>query len=91
MFEDKNRVRDRHVSAIYNVAAMHRESAQDLSELINTVELHSSALKSLVENAFSTMMLCIVFNKIDKSTRKLWKMSLKEDELSSYEQFIIFL
>lgn len=89
MFEDK--ARERHVSGILNITAMQRESARDLSDVLNTLELHAAALKSLGEDTFSTMMMCIALTKIDSATRKLWKLSLKEGELPTHAQLTAFL
>lgn len=91
MFEDKGKIRERHIHEIFNVPDLQGDSAQELSQLINTVELHCSSLKSLGENTFSKMMLCFVLGKLDKSVRKLWRMSLKENDLPTYDDLINFL
>ena len=91
MFEDKGKIRERHVFEMFNMPALQKESARDLSELVNTAELHCSALRSMGEDTFSTMAMYTVLSKIDKATRKQWKLSLKEGELPTYTELIAFL
>lgn len=92
-FEHKNKILERHFAGIFNIPPLQRESPRELSELVNTVQLHLSALKSLGQpvEQWSSILVHIVVNKLDKTTRKDWKKTQKGNVISKYDDLIEFL
>lgn len=92
-FEQKGKILERHINAIFNIPTMQRESASELSSLINTIQLHLSALKSLHQpiDQWSSILVFIVLNKLDKMTRREWKRAQKGNEFPNFNKLIHFL
>ena len=92
-FEHKNKILERHFAGIFNIPLLQRESPRELSELVNTVQLHLSALKSLGQpvDQWSSMLVYIVVSKLDKTTRKDWKKTQRGNIVSKYNDLIEFL
>ncbi|XP_043283144.1 uncharacterized protein [Venturia canescens] len=92
-FEQKGKILERHINAIFNIPTMQRESATELCALINTTQLHLSALRSLEQpvDQWGSMLVFIILNKLDKTTRREWKRAQRGNEVPSFEKLIHFL
>lgn len=92
-FEHKNKILERHFAGIMNIPVLQRESPRELSELVNTIQLHLAALKSLGEpvEKWSSFLVYIIVSKLDKTTRKDWRKTQKGNVVSKYADLIEFL
>lgn len=72
-FENKKRLIDLHIAALYNLPPMARESAVELHSLRDTTDKSISALKSLgrsSEEILSDILVYFVVQKLDSFTRR---------------------
>lgn len=76
-YENKRRLIEIHVAALYNLPKITRESASDLHALCDKTERAISALKNLErspENIMSDILVYFLFQKLDPATRRAWKL-----------------
>ena len=82
-----------HLSELFNLKPLSNENFSALRSLLDNTNKQIRALKSLgrpVEE-WDDILIHLLSNKLDPETKKLWDMSLKEDNLPSFidlEQFL---
>lgn len=82
-FENKKKLIDLHIAALYNLPPMSRESAAELHSLHNTADKFLSALKCLrrsSEEILSDILVHFVVQKLDSSTRRAWKLKCSTEQ-----------
>lgn len=90
-FEHKGKIVDRHLSAIFGIPGMQRESSAELSAMISTAQLHLSALKALAVDERDCILVHILLQKLDKTTRRDWKRTQRGNKLATFDELISFL
>lgn len=81
-YENKRRIIESHVSTLYHLPTLSRESASDLHALRDKSEKAISALKRLgrsSEEMLSDILVYFVSQKLDPVTRRAWKLKLGDD------------
>ena len=94
-FENKRKLIEIHISTLYNLPEMSRESAVELHSLRDKANRAISALRSLgrsSEEMLSDILTYFVTQKLDKSTRRAWKLKGSSDtEPPSFEDLNNFI
>ena len=72
---------------------MHKESANEFAELINTISNDFNALQALnIQTSLSDVIISqIITEKLDSTTRKAWQFKLHDLPFPPLKDFIIFL
>jgi len=93
-YDNRRRLVEVHISALHNLPTVNRESATELSDLRDKANRAIASLKKLdrsAEEILSDVLVYMVTQKLDHSTRKAWKLKGCDDvKIPSYEldQFI---
>ncbi|XP_011881903.1 PREDICTED: uncharacterized protein LOC105569780, partial [Vollenhovia emeryi] len=94
-YENKRRLIETHVSSLCNLKGMSRESARELHAIRDQVERAISALRLLKrtpEEMMSDMVVFLVTQRLDLTTRRAWKLKIVDtDSPPSYEDLLRFL
>ncbi|XP_024890929.1 uncharacterized protein LOC112466832 [Temnothorax curvispinosus] len=94
-YENKRRLVKMHVSALYNLPSVSRESASELSELRDKANRAIASLKNLDRSEtdiLSDMLVYSVTQKIDPATRKAWELKGRDDaRIPTYDELDRFL
>jgi len=94
-FENKKRLIDLHIAALYNLPSMARESAVELHSLRDTTDKSISALKCLGRSSkeiLSDILVYFVVQKLDSSTRRAWKLKCStEQSPPSFDELTKFI
>lgn len=94
-FENKRRLLNKHMSVLLNLAAIPRESADDLQSLCDKLNNVVASLKNLnraPEQLWDDILVHIVAQKLDPATRKVWNLKSSDDaEPSSFDELNQFL
>ncbi|XP_071631892.1 uncharacterized protein [Temnothorax longispinosus] len=81
-YKNKRRLVEMHVSALYNLPSVSRESASELSELRDKANRAITSLKNLdrsESDILSDMLMYSVTQRLDPATRKAWKLKGGDD------------
>ncbi|XP_029156186.1 uncharacterized protein LOC114928985 [Nylanderia fulva] len=94
-FDNKRRLVDVHVSALYSLPTVARESAVKLNALRDKANRAIASLKNLnrsPDQMLSDMLVFSVTQKLDHATRKAWKLKTGDDpNIPSYKALDRFL
>ncbi|XP_029160141.1 uncharacterized protein LOC114932141 [Nylanderia fulva] len=94
-FDNKQRLVDVHVSALYSLPTVARESAVELNALRAKANRAIASLQNLnrsPDQMLSDMLVFSVTQKLDHATRKAWKLKTGDDpNIPSYEALDRFL
>ena len=94
-YENKRRLIEVHVSALYNMPTVSRENAFELNELRDKANRALASLKTLnrtPEEILSDMLVYCVSQKLDHSTRKAWKLKGSDNnDIPTYEDLDRFI
>lgn len=83
-----------HVTAIFNLPVVAKNSVSSLRELVDAVTAHVKALTNLQlpTDQWDTLLIHIVVSKLDYATTREWEMTMKDDEVfPTFTQLIEFL
>lgn len=81
-FENKRRLIENHVSTLYNLPNLTRESAIELHALRDKADKAISSLRRLdrtSEEILSDILVYFVSQKLDSTTRRSWKLKFSDD------------
>ncbi|CAK1593093.1 unnamed protein product [Parnassius mnemosyne] len=95
-FSNKRLLVQNHVSALFNLETITRESSVTLKRLIDLLSKNLRALESLGEPVqyWDTLLIYIVTHKLDQKTYREWeefKGHLKKDESVTFNIFLQFM
>ncbi|XP_077272766.1 uncharacterized protein LOC143903178 [Temnothorax americanus] len=94
-YENKRRLVEVHVAALYNLPTVSRESSFELNELRDKANRAVASLKNLKrspEEMLSDILVYSVSQKLDPATRKAWKLKGGDDPtIPTYEDLDRFL
>ncbi|XP_063911926.1 uncharacterized protein LOC135128776 [Zophobas morio] len=81
-----------HVMSILNAPSINKQSPSLLRALVDTVVSNLTSLKSLgiTVDKWDALLIPIIVEKLDYSTKREWQLSLDKD-VPTYKQFIDFL
>lgn len=94
-YENKRRLVEMHVSTLFDLPPVSRESALDLNELRDKANRVIASLRNLgraPEDILSDILVFTVSQKLDHATRKAWKLKGGDDpSIPKYEDLDRFL
>nr|CAI5837081.1 unnamed protein product [Callosobruchus analis] len=78
-----------HIKSIYEIPTMNHESSSDLRKLIDSVTKHLRALENLGQptNAWDTLIIFKLANKLDRTSFKEWEKARHSSDLPTLEDF----
>lgn len=89
-YENKRLIVQSHVTALFDLPTITRESAISLTSLLDQVKSHMRALNALQVNTTDIMIIHLITSKFDSDTRKEWESRLNT-ELPTMAQITEFL
>jgi len=92
-FDNKRRIVQTHIKAMFEVAPVHKENAVILRGLLDNTLKHFRALKALqrpVEN-WDDIMIHLILTKLDSITIKEWETSRTDVTIPTFKQLTDFL
>jgi len=92
-FDNKRRIVQTHIKAMFEVAPIHKENAITLRGLLDNTLKHFRALKALqrpVEN-WDDIMIHLILTKLDSVTVKEWETSRTDVTIPTFKQLTDFL
>lgn len=95
-FDNKRLLLQNHVSALFNIEPVTKESSMHLKRVIDEVNKNLRCLESLGEPVthWGTLLIHIISNKLDAKTYRQWeehKGNLDKDKPISFDNFITFI
>lgn len=94
-FENKRRLIETHVSTLFDLSAMSRESSSELNQLRDKVNKAIASLKNLErtpDNILDDMLVYSVSQRLDIATRKGWKIKCSDhSHMPTYDELDKFL
>lgn len=94
-YENKRRLIEGHVSVLFNLKQVHRESASELTDLRDQANRAIASLKRLdrsAEEILNDILVYCISQKLDQATRKAWRLKTGDNPvIPSYEELDRFL
>ncbi|XP_066597117.1 uncharacterized protein [Prorops nasuta] len=90
-YEIKRLIVSKHLEAICDLPKLTQETHDGLISLSDSVHQHVSALNSLGASVGTDMLVHIIENRLPEETAKKWELTLKNDQLPTFEQLRKFL
>jgi hypothetical protein len=92
-YQNKRLITQQHMHELFNLQAVSNKSANSLRSLLDGVNTHLAALRSLTINteSWDPVLIYLVSSKIDFATKRDWETTLKSNELPTFEEFRAFL
>ncbi|XP_066603407.1 uncharacterized protein [Prorops nasuta] len=90
-YEIKRLIVSKHLEVICNLPKLSQETHDGLIGLSDSVHQHVSALNSLGASVGTDMLVHIIENRLPEETAKKWELTLKNDQLPTFEQLRKFL
>ncbi|KYN28043.1 hypothetical protein ALC57_02543, partial [Trachymyrmex cornetzi] len=92
-FDNKRWIVQRHIQAIFDVPALHKENHAALRELLNTILKHLRVLKALKRptESWDDLIIHIIISKLDVSTNKAWETSILDANIPNLKMLMGFL
>jgi hypothetical protein len=92
-YQNKRLITEQHMHELFNLQAVSNKSANSLRSLLDGVNTHLAALRSLAisTESWDPVLIYLVSSKIDFATKKDWETTLKSNELPTFEEFRAFL
>lgn len=92
-FENKRLIVQTHVSKLFNVSKLEKESASELRSFFDLFTRHINALKAIGEptDSWSTLLVYLATSKLDNKSLMEWEMSRKDTSVPTWIEFNIFL
>lgn len=92
-FENKKLIVHSHIKSLFELPVITKASADSLRQLLDNLQKHIRALKSLGEpvDKWNTVVIYLVNTKFDNATKIEWESVNKGENLPTYDEFIAFL
>jgi len=94
-YENKRLIAASHIRQLLGLKQLHKESASEFPELVNTISNNVHALRALnIQASLSDVILVIsqiITEKLDSTTRKAWELKLNDLPFPPLKGFITFL
>ncbi|XP_018397196.1 PREDICTED: uncharacterized protein LOC108775361 [Cyphomyrmex costatus] len=92
-FDNKKRIVQTHVRAMFEITPIHKENYTALRNLLDNVLKHFRALKALQRpvESWDDMMVHLVVAKLDSSTVKEWQTSRVDNAIPTFKELTDFL
>jgi len=91
--ENKRLIAASHIRQLLGLKQLHKESANEFAELVNTISNNINALQALnIQASLSDMIISqFITEKLDSTTRKAWELKLNDLPFPPPKDFITFL
>ncbi|GBN59335.1 hypothetical protein AVEN_275580-1 [Araneus ventricosus] len=93
-YENKRTIVNSQILSVINLEKLNYESAEDLRKLLDTLKKNVRALKTLEyerTNLSDVFIINLIFQKLDKETRKQFEITLKSKEVPGLDNILTFL
>lgn len=92
-FDNNRLLIHNHVSAIFNLEIITKESSANLKRLLDQTNKHLRALETLGEPTkhWDTLLIYIITHKLDSKTYREWEQSIKLDKKTTFSSFLKFI
>lgn len=95
-FNNKRQLLQNHVSALFNIEPITRESSSHIKRVIDQVNKHLRSLETLGEpvKEWSTLLIHIISHKLDSKTFREWEEfrgGLDKNKTVTFNEFLAFL
>ncbi|XP_039315197.1 uncharacterized protein LOC120359860 [Solenopsis invicta] len=92
-FDNKRRIVQTHIKAIFEIAPIHKENCTALRVLLDNVLKHFRALKALQRpvDTWDDVMVHLVLTKLDSTTIKEWETSRTDTTIPTFRELTDFL
>ncbi|GBN35305.1 hypothetical protein AVEN_58696-1 [Araneus ventricosus] len=93
-YENKRAIVDSQILSLINLENLHYETADDLRKLLDTVKKEFKKIINFrirEKQSFVCMVINLILQKLDKETRKLHEITLKNKEVPGLDNILTFL
>lgn len=93
-FNKKTFLVDTHIKSIFNINSMMKGTFSQFRNLLDEVSKHLSALDAMnitKDSLWDTIVIHIIYNKLDKITQNKWKEQNVSKDLPNLDEFLEFL
>lgn len=92
-YQNKRFIVESHLETLFNQKAIQQEDAMEIKRLIDqTAEVvRSLQVIGLPVNQWDAILVYIISSKLDKETHKQWELTLKKEELPTFNDLEEFL
>lgn len=92
-FQNKRLIINNHIKGLLEIPAISKESSAALRQLLDNTVTHLRALDSLEQptSQWDTLIIYLVANKLDSSTRRSWESSIQKNHIPQLQDLIDFL
>ena len=92
-YENKRLIAASHIRQLLGLKQLHKESASDFAELVNTISNNVNALQALnIQASLSDVIISqIITERLVSTTRKAWELKLNDLPFPPLKEFIAFL
>ncbi|XP_055623704.1 uncharacterized protein LOC129767108 [Toxorhynchites rutilus septentrionalis] len=92
-YDNPNLLIKRHISALFSIPTLKRESASGLSELLDQFDRHVSVLNQLEgpDRHWNSVLVESLSRRLDSVTLREWEKQCKDNERPTYEQLVNFV
>jgi len=92
-YENKRLIAASHIRQLLGLKQLHKESASEFAELVNTISNNVNTLQALnIQASLSDVIISqIITERLDSTTRKAWEFKLNDLPFPPLNDFITFL
>jgi len=92
-YENKHLIAASHIQQLLELKQLHKESASEFAELVNTTSNNVNALQALnIQTSLCDVIISqMIIEKLNSTTRKAWELKLNDLRFPSLKEFITFL
>ncbi|XP_058840761.1 uncharacterized protein LOC131696228 [Topomyia yanbarensis] len=92
-FDNTNLLVKQHVSALFNIPPVRKESASGLSDLVDNFERHIQILDTLEDEKdhWNSVIVELLSSRLDPSSQREWESECSEAERPNYKDLVDFV
>lgn len=92
-YQNKRFLINKHVTALFNLSKLNKESRYHLRNIVDDVQKHMRALHALGQptNHWDTLIIHIITSMLDTNTHREWESETQPDSMPTLSELITFL
>ncbi|XP_029659435.1 uncharacterized protein LOC115233265 [Formica exsecta] len=92
-YDDDNLIIQKHIRVLFEQPVLHKENHVALRRMLDTVLKHVRALKAMKQptDQWDDLLMYLVTSRLDQTTSKEWKTSIKKGDIPKFDQLTEFL
>ncbi|XP_049286907.1 uncharacterized protein LOC125765617 [Anopheles funestus] len=92
-YNDPKKIKQLHVDALFDNAALKKESASDLRSMVENFEANVNALKQLGEptSQWDTLLIHMLSHQLDATTLRSWKEYAAEKDVETFTDLVAYI